>query len=112
MTVATEEAIWLRHILKEIGFGQVGPSLICSKNQFDITLAKNLMFHHKKIKNQNQNSSIFHHEESSVWHLKASVLSIDKNYVDLFIKPILETQFCNLSRSFRFVKLPSRGIGA
>jgi len=32
MFVATQEAIWLRHLLKEIGYEQAGPSLISSYN--------------------------------------------------------------------------------
>ena len=41
MSVATQEAIWLRHLLKEIGYEQVHPSQISSDNQSAIALAKN-----------------------------------------------------------------------
>lgn len=49
MIVVAQEAIWLRHILNKIKFGQVGPSHISSDNKSTITLAKNPMFH-KRIK--------------------------------------------------------------
>ena len=45
MSVTTQEAIWLRHLLNEIGYEQDGPSLIFSDNQLAISLAKNLVFH-------------------------------------------------------------------
>jgi len=45
MSVAAQEAIWLRHLLKEIGYGQSDPSLISSDNQPVISLAKNPIFH-------------------------------------------------------------------
>jgi len=45
MIVATQEAIWLMHILKEIGYEQVGPSLISLDNQSTIALTKNPILH-------------------------------------------------------------------
>jgi len=45
ISVATKEAIWLRHLLKEIRYEQSGPSLISPDNQSAISLAKNPMFH-------------------------------------------------------------------
>jgi len=47
MIVVAQEAIWLRHILKEIGYEHVGPSLIYSNTQSAIILAKIPMFHWK-----------------------------------------------------------------
>jgi len=47
MSVAAQEAIWLRHILKEIGYEQGGSLLIYSNNQSSISSAKNPMFHQR-----------------------------------------------------------------
>jgi len=47
MSVASHETIWLRHILKEIGYEQASSSLISSYNQSAISLAKNLVFHQR-----------------------------------------------------------------
>ena len=47
ISIAAQEAIWLRHLLKEIGYEQSGSSLICSDNQSAISLAKNPMFHQR-----------------------------------------------------------------
>ena len=47
MSVATQEAIWLRHLLEEIGYEQSDPSLISSDNQLTISLAKNPIFHQR-----------------------------------------------------------------
>ena len=48
MSVVAHEAIWLRHILKEICYEKGGSSLISSNNQLIISLAKNPMFHQRK----------------------------------------------------------------
>ena len=45
MSLVAQEAIWLRHIMKEVRYGQVLPSQISSDNQSDIALAKNPIFH-------------------------------------------------------------------
>jgi len=49
MSVATQEAIWLRNIMKEIGYEQAHPHHISSYNHSVIALKKNLIFH-KRIK--------------------------------------------------------------
>jgi len=45
MSIVAQEAIWLRHILKEIGYEKDGSYLISSDNQLAISLDNNLMFH-------------------------------------------------------------------
>jgi len=47
MIVATQEAIWLRHLLKELGYEKIGLSLIFLGNQSAISLDKNLVFHQR-----------------------------------------------------------------
>ena len=43
------EVIWLRHLLRDLGFTQTGPSLICIDNQSALSVAKNPE-HHGRMK--------------------------------------------------------------
>ena len=47
MSVAAQESIWLRHLLKEIGYEQEGSSLISLDNLSTISLAKNPVFYQR-----------------------------------------------------------------
>lgn len=42
---ATKEVLWLRHLLSEIGFPQLNPTLIYCDNQSCLALTKNSRFH-------------------------------------------------------------------
>ena len=45
LSVATQEAIWLRHLQEELGVTNTGPTLIFEDNQGAISMAKNPVFH-------------------------------------------------------------------
>ena len=45
LSVATQEAIWLRHLQEELRMTDTGPTLIYEDNQGAISLAKNPVFH-------------------------------------------------------------------
>ena len=45
LSVATQEAIWLRHLQEELGVTNTGPTLIYEDNQGAISMAKNPVFH-------------------------------------------------------------------
>jgi len=88
MSVATQEAIWLRHLLKEIGYEQGSSSLISLDNQLAISLGKNPMFH-QGIK----------HVEIHAHFIREKVLDViihleyfpsTLNSTELFTKPLLE----------------------
>ena len=49
LSVATQEAIWLRHLQEELGVANTGPTLIYEDNQGAISMAKNPVFH-KRMK--------------------------------------------------------------
>ena len=49
LSVATQEAIWLRHLQEELGVTNTGPTLIFEDNQGAISMAKNPVFH-KRMK--------------------------------------------------------------
>ena len=107
MSVAAQEAIWLRHILKEIGYEQGGSSLIYSDNQSAISLVKNPVFH-QRTKHVEIHAHFFREKVlDGIIHLEycPSIL----NSADLFTKPLPEAQFCKLRDAIGLVKLPSRG---
>ena len=45
LSVATQEAVWLRHLQEELGVTETGPTLIYEDNQGAISMAKNPVFH-------------------------------------------------------------------
>ena len=45
LSVATQEAIWLRQLQEELGVTEAGPTLIYEDNQGAISMAKNPVFH-------------------------------------------------------------------
>ena len=107
MSVATQEAIWLRHLLNEIGYAQDGPSLISSDNQSAISLAKNPVFHQRTKHVEIQAHFIREKVLDDIIHLEYCPSTV--NSADLFTKPLPEAQFSKLRDSLGLVKLPSRG---
>ena len=49
LSVATQEAVWLRQLQEELGVTEAGPTLIYEDNQGAISMAKNPVFH-KRMK--------------------------------------------------------------
>ena len=45
LSVATQEAIWLRQLQEELGMKDAGQTLIYEDNQGAISMAKNPVFH-------------------------------------------------------------------
>ena len=45
LSIATQEAIWLRQLQEELGVTESGPTLIYEDNQGAISMAKNPVFH-------------------------------------------------------------------
>ena len=88
MSIATQEAIWLRHLLKEIGYEQSNPSLITSNNQSTISLAKNPIFHQRTKHMEIQAHFIREKVLDGIIHLEYCPSTL--NFVDLFTKPLLE----------------------
>ncbi len=44
-TQATKEAVWLRQLLKDMGYKQKGPTILHEDNQGCIMLSKNPVYH-------------------------------------------------------------------
>ena len=107
MSAAAQEAIWLRHLLKEIGYEQSDPSLISSDNQSAISLAKNPIFHQRTKHVEIQAHFIREKILDGIIHLEYCPSTL--NSADLFTKPLPEAQFSKLKDAIGLVKLPSRG---
>ena len=107
MTVAAQDAIWLRNILKEIGFEQECPTQISSNNQSTIALAKSPIFHQRTKHVEIQ--AHFNREKVLDGTLQPKYCPSKLNSVDMFTKPLSEAQFCKLREFIGLVKLPSRG---
>ena len=45
LSVATQEAVWLRHLQEELGVTEMGPTHIYEDNQGATSMAKNPVFH-------------------------------------------------------------------
>ena len=103
MSVATQEAIWLRHLLKEIGYEQSDSSLISSNNQS----AKNPVFHQRTKHVEIQAHFIREKVLDGIIHLEYCPSTL--NFANFFTKPLLEAQFSKLRDAIGLVKLPSRG---
>ena len=107
MSVAAQEAIWLRNLLKEIRYEQGGSSLIYLDNQSTISLAKNPVFH-QRIKHMEIHAHFIREKVlDGIIHLEYCPSTL--NSVDLFTKTLPEAQFCKLRDAIGLVKLPSRG---
>ena len=107
MSVAAQEAIWLRHLLKEIGYEQSDPSLISSDNQSAISLVKNRIFHHRTKHVEIQAHFIKEKVLDGIIHLEYYPSTLNSTY--LFTKPLPKAQFSKLRDVIELVKLPSRG---
>ena len=107
MSVAAQEAIWLRLLLNEIGYKQNDPSLILSDNQSTISLAKNPVFHQRTKHVEIQAHFIKEKVLDDIIHLEYCPSTV--NSANLFTKPLPKAQFNKLRDSIRLVKLPSRG---
>ena len=88
MFVVAQEAILIKHLLKEIRYEQFGPYLIFSDNQSAISLAKNPIFHQRTKHVEIQ--ACFTREKvlDGIIHLEYYPSTL--NYVALFTKPLFE----------------------
>jgi hypothetical protein len=91
---ATKDAIWLRHLLDEMGIVQKGPMKICCDNQSYMALTRNPEFHgrtkHIKIQMDYIRSKVESGEVEFIYcHTKEMV-------ADIFTKslPKLKLKFC------------------
>ena len=80
------EVIWLRHLLRDLGFTQTGPSLICIDNQSALSVAKNPE-HHGRMKHLDLRTFALRHwvktEQIEIQYLPTAEMP-----ADLLTKPL------------------------
>jgi hypothetical protein len=84
--VTAKDALWMRHLLPELGFPLTGPLQIQCDNQACIALIKNPM-----CTSQAKHIDIIHHflrERVASGELSIAFVSSDLNVADLFTKPL------------------------
>jgi len=94
LTHTTKESIWLRTILKELGFAQNDATTLYEDNQSCIALAKNPI-HHARTKH----IDIQHHfvrEKVESKEVELAYMSTDDMVADALTKPLARPKFAKL----------------
>ena len=91
LSVATQEAIWLRQLQEELGVTEAGPTLIYEDNQGAISMAKNPVFH-KRTKHV-QIRYHFVREAVEQGTITLEYCRTNKMLADSFIKALAREQF-------------------
>ena len=100
-------AIWLRNLLKELGFPQEEPTRICVDNKSAIALAKNPVFHDRSK-----------HIDTRYHYIQESIVKMDMQlgYVkshdqvaDIFTKPLKQEDFVKLRSLIGVTKSSLKG---
>jgi hypothetical protein len=102
ITEAAKEAIWLRELLKELGFAQKAPTTLKSDNQGAIALAKNPV-HHARTKH----IDIRHHfirDTIESGQINLEYCRTEDMTADIFTKGLAKPQFTKL-RDLMHLKL-------
>ena len=91
LSVATQQAIWLRHLLEELGVTNTGPTLIYENKQGAISMAKNPVFH----KRTKQVLIRFHFVREAVEQgtITLEYCRTDDMLADTFTKALARDQF-------------------
>lgn len=105
LATTAKEAIWLRLLVKEIGYPQKGPTLIFEDNQSALALAKNPV-HHNRTKHIDVR---FHFIRECIENEQVDVtyLPTDDMKADLLTKPIARDQFRKLRTLCGVIALPA-----
>jgi len=92
--MATKEAIWIRHVLIELGLVQKSSTTLRCDNQSDIKLANNLVYHSKT----NHIDLAMHYIRDRVAYgfINLVYCPIEQQASDLFIKSMTEVNFVRL----------------
>lgn len=101
---ATKEAVWLRQVLREIGFAQDQPTIIGADNQGAITLSEQ-QCHHQRTKHIDVD---YHYTRERITRrdITLNYVRSHDNVADIFTKPLGTTSFVRLRKRLG-VSLPS-----
>jgi hypothetical protein len=94
ITQATKEAIWLRLLLKNLGFEQKDPTIIYVDNQSAISLSKNPVYH-----SRTKHIDIQHHfirEKIESKEIQLLYCSSKEQLADICTKPLSKDIFINI----------------
>ena len=94
-SAATQEAIWLRHLLSGLGIFQNDPSVIFEDNQSCIQVAK-----HPKSHSRTKHIDIRHHflrDKIEQKEIKLEYVSTTENLADILTKPLSSPKFSELT---------------
>ncbi len=90
-TQAAKEAVWLRQLLKDMGYEQKAPTILHEDNQGCIMLSKNLVYHART-----KHIDIQHHfvrEKVEQKQVELKYYPTNKMIADILTKPISRDQF-------------------
>ncbi len=96
LTAAAKEAVWLCHLLKDLGFEQEGPTTIYEDNQGTITIAQNPCNHERT-----KHIDIQYHftrERIESGEIALEYCPTSEQLADLFTKALPRDRFTNLVR--------------
>jgi hypothetical protein len=94
---AAKEAMWLRYLLKELGYPQEGPTVIWEDNKGCIDLSRNPVFHKRS-----KHIDVQHHyvrERVECQEIKLAKITGEENIADLFTKALPRDRFHQLRGS-------------
>ena len=94
LTAATKEATWLRHLLKDLGYEQPGPTVIYEDNQGTIAIAQNPC-HHKRTKHIDIQYH-FTREKIEAGEVTLEYIATEEQVADLFTKALPRDWFQSL----------------
>jgi len=102
---ATQEAMWLKSVLEELGLGCPKPLLIAEDNKSTIEFADH-PGHHRKTKHIQRR---FHYvrEQIQEGNIRLKYCKGEDNIADIFTKPLYPDDFCR-HRSQLVTRIPAR----
>jgi hypothetical protein len=110
VSAATQEVVWIRNLLEELGLKPTGPTTVYQDNQGAIAMSKNPVQH-----GRTKHIDIRHHYVRDCVELKKirlEYISTKKMIADVFTKPLAGPQFTNLCLSLGVTEVKSwEGVG-
>ena len=107
LTLASEEANWLRHLLYEIPLWEkpIPPILIYCNNTATIGKVKNHYYNSKSKPIRRKNSTVRSYLSSSI--ITVDYFNSNNNLADPFTKALAKDRFWNISRGMRLMSMDS-----
>ena len=91
--LASNEIVWLRGLLNDLGYPQRSPTALYCDNQSAIRLVRNPVFH-KQSKHIDLKYHIIRAQQAE-GHIKITYICTNDQLADVLIKPLPITSFCD-----------------